>query len=236
MNPMNSEAIKIPSSHNRIAAKLSEFGITLFGVADLSGLTTLPDQTGRSFPRAVSFARRMDPVIMEGIKGGPNQIYADEYARANDNINAAAAALVSEIQNSGFEALTLGASERTDPINIRGEFPHKTAATQAGIGWIGRNCQLITRQYGPWIRLGTVFTHMPLDCAQPLTGNHCGKCTQCVEACPAGALVGNRWKPGIQRNEIMDAAACDRWKKEHYYQFHKGHNCGICSAVCPFGR
>ncbi|MBW2410259.1 MAG: hypothetical protein JRF72_10705, partial [Deltaproteobacteria bacterium] len=61
---MNSEAIKIPSSHNRIAAKLSEFGITLFGVADLSGLTTLPDQTGRSFSRAVSFARRMEPAIM----------------------------------------------------------------------------------------------------------------------------------------------------------------------------
>ena len=233
---MNSKVTKKTSSHNTIAAKLSEFGITLFGVADLSGLTTLLDQTGRSFSRAVSFARRMDPAIMSSIKEGPNQVYAVEYARANNNIKAAAAALVSEIQKLGFEALTFGASERTDPINIRGDFPHKTAATRAGIGWIGRNCQLITRKYGPWIRLGTVFTHMPLDCAEPLTKNHCGKCMQCVEACPADALIGNRWKSGMQRCQILDAARCDRWKKENYFQFHKGHNCGICAAVCPFGR
>ena len=233
---MNLRATPSEHFHRRIAAKLADFSITVFGVADLNGIATLPDQTGRSFLRAVSFARRMDPAVMAGIKGGPNQTYADEYARANDNIDAAAAALVSEIQELGFEARTFSASQRTDPIHIRGEFPHKTAATRAGIGWIGRNCLLITRNYGPWVRLGTVFTHLPLDVAQPLTKNHCGKCTQCVEACPAGALLGNRWKPGIQRNEIMDAAACDRWKKEHYYRFHQGHNCGICAAVCPFGR
>lgn len=233
---MNSKANEKPSPNNTIAAKFAEFGIALFGVADLTGIDTLPDKSGNSFPRAVSFARRMDPAIMTGIKGGPNQAYADEYTRANDNIDAAAAALVSEIQKLGFEARTFSASERTDPIKIRGEFPHKTAATRAGIGWIGRNCLLITRKFGPWIRLGTVFTHLPLDCAQPLTRNHCGKCTQCVEACPAGALIGKRWKPGMQRDQILDAACCDQWKREYYFQFHKGHNCGICAAVCPFGR
>ncbi|MGD9353360.1 MAG: hypothetical protein PVI72_10555, partial [Desulfobacterales bacterium] len=34
---------------------------------------------------------------------------------------------------------------------------------------------------------------------------------------------------------ILDVRACDQWKKEHYFQYHKGHNCGICSAVCPYG-
>jgi len=228
-------AIKM-SFYRQLSAKLSKFDITLWGVADLTGISTLPDHSGHSFPRAISFARRMDPSIMAGIIGGPNQAYADEYARANDNIDKAAAALVTEIQKLGFEARTFSASERTDPINIRGEFPHKTAATLAGIGWIGRNCLLITRKYGPWVRLGTVFTHLPLDCAKPLTQNRCGKCRQCMEACPAGAIVGNPWKPGIRRDEILDAVCCDRWKKEHYYQFHKGHNCGICAAVCPFGR
>jgi epoxyqueuosine reductase QueG len=221
---------------NAISAKLSGFGITLFGVADLDGIATLPDKDGNSFPRAVSFARRMDPFIIAAIKAGPNQAYADEYARANDHINEVTAALAGHIQELGFEARTFSASERTDPVNIRGEFPHKTAATRAGIGWVGRNCLLITRKYGPWVRLGTVFTHLALDCAKPLTQNRCGKCRQCVEACPAGAIVGNPWKPGIRRDEILDAGCCDRWKKEHYYQFHKGHNCGICAAVCPFGR
>jgi ferredoxin len=34
--------------------------------------------------------------------------------------------------------------------------------------------------------------------------------------------------------EILDVHACDKWKKEHYFQYHNGHNCGICSSVCPY--
>jgi epoxyqueuosine reductase QueG len=58
---------------------------------------------------------------------------------------------------------------------------------------------------------------------------------RCVEACPAKALKGRAWYPGVPREEILDVQVCDEWKKEHYFQFHKGHNCGICSAVCPYG-
>ena len=236
MNRMDTETDADNIHYRQITSKLLDYDISLFGVADLEGISTLPDNAGRNFPRAISFARRMNPDIIAGIRNGPTQAYADAYARANENIDAAAAALVVVIQELGFEARTFGASERTDPINIRGEFPHKTAATRAGIGWVGRNCLLITRNYGPWVRLGTVFTHLPLNCAKPLTKNHCGKCRQCVEACPAGAIVGNPWQPGIQRDELLDAGCCDRWKKQHYYQFHRGHNCGICAAVCPYGR
>jgi epoxyqueuosine reductase QueG len=224
------------SFHRKIAEKLSNHGVTLFGVADLNGIATLPEQSGHSFPRAMSFAMRMNPDIMASIQDGPNQAYADEYARANDNIDAAAAALVAEIQSLGFEARTFSASERMDTVNIKGEFPHKTAATRAGIGWVGRNCLLITKKFGPWVRLGTVFTHLPLECAKPLTKNHCGKCRQCVDACPAGAIAGNYWTPGIQRDKLLDVVGCDQWKKKHYFHFHNGHNCGICAAVCPFGR
>ena len=57
----------------------------------------------------------------------------------------------------------------------------------------------------------------------------------CVEACPANALTGNAWHPEMPREDILDVRACDQWKKENYFQYHKGHNCGICSAVCPHG-
>jgi epoxyqueuosine reductase QueG len=129
----------------------------------------------------------------------------------------------------------LAASVRTDPENIKGDFPHKTAATRAGLGWIGRHCQLITRKFGSWVRLGTVFTDMELPSGSPVERSFCGRCMQCVEACPAGALTGNSWYPGLPREEILDVKICDRWKKENYFKFHKGHNCGICSAVCPYG-
>ena len=209
--------------------------ISLWGVADLREFSTPADATGKSFHRALSWAIPMDPHIMAGIQQGPNQAYANEYARVNNRIYELAGKLSAELQSRGFRSKSLAASDRTDQITIRGDFPHKTAATRAGIGWIGRHCQLITRKYGSWLRLGTVFTDMDLPCSTPIEKNFCGRCTICVDACPAQALKGAAWYAGLEREEILDVHACDRWKKEHYFQFHKGHNCGICSAVCPYG-
>ena len=208
--------------------------IVLWGAADLKGFSTPKDKSGRRYPAALSWVIPMNPHIMASIQQGPNQAYADEYARVNSSINDVAQKLSFEIKSQGFQARPLAASDRTDPLNIKGDFPHKTAATRAGLGWIGRHCQLITREFGSWIRLGTVFTDMPLNFGQPLERSFCGRCTRCVDACPADALKGSAWYAGLPRAEILDVCACDRWKKENYFQYHQGHNCGICSAVCPY--
>ncbi len=209
--------------------------ITLWGAADLRDISTPQDETGQRFPFALSWAIPMNPQIMVSIQNAPNQAYANEYARVNSHINELSIALAAEIKVRGFRSKPLAVSTRTDTVNIRGDFPHKTAATRAGLGWIGRHCQLITRQFGSWIRLGTVFTDIELPCGLRMERNFCGRCRRCVEACPARALKGNTWYPGLPREEILDVLACDQWKKEHYFQYHKGHNCGICSAVCPYG-
>jgi epoxyqueuosine reductase QueG len=209
--------------------------IALWGAADLNGFSTPQDRAGRGFPRALAFALPMPPRIMAGIQAGPNQAYADEYARVNRRLNELAARLTAEIIVRGFRAQPLAASERTDKVNIKGDFPHKTAATRAGLGWVGRHCQLVTYKFGPWVRLGTVFTDMGLPCGPPLTRSFCGRCSRCVDACPARALTGAAWHPGLPREAILDPRACDHWKKEHYFHFHGGHNCGICVAVCPYG-
>jgi epoxyqueuosine reductase QueG len=209
--------------------------ITLWGGADLRDFATPPDEAGQTFPRALSWAIHLNPHIVATVQNGPNQAYADEYAQVNNRINDISGRLAAEIKARGFRAQPLGASERTDPINIKGDFPQKTAATRAGLGWIGRHCQLITREFGPWVRLGTVFTDMELPCATPVEQSQCGNCCRCVAACPAQALKGAAWYPGIPREELLDVHVCDQWKKEHYFQYHKGHNCGICAAVCPWG-
>ena len=210
-------------------------GISLWNVADLREFATPRDNNGQPYPLALSWAMPMNPQIMLSIHNGPNQPYADEYARVNQRINELSHALAAEIKNRGCQAHPLAASARTDPINIRGDFPHKTAATRAGLGWIGRHCQLITREVGPWVRLGTVFTDMVLPGGTPKDRSFCGRCTRCVDVCPARALKANPWHPGVPRKDLLDVEACDRWKKEHYFQYHDGHNCGICSAVCPYG-
>lgn len=214
---------------------MNERGIALWGAADLRDFCTPRDEAGHGFPFAISWAIPMDPRIMAGIRSGPNQAYADEYARVNVLINQMAEELAREIKSGGAGASPLDASTRTDPVGIRGDFPHKTAATRAGLGWIGRHCQLVTRRFGSWVRLGTVFTDMALPCGPPVDRSFCGRCARCVGACPAGALTGAAWCPGIPREDILDAHACDKWKKEHWAHLHEGHVCGICSAACPYG-
>ena len=218
-----------------LTAWMEEHKIVLYGVADLEGFSTPLDRTGRPFPTAISWVIPMKPEIMKGIRDGPNQTYSDEYARVNERINAVGETLTSKILSRGGNALPLAASDRTNKITIRGDFPHKTAATRADLGWIGRHCQLITRPFGPWVRLGTVFTDMDLPSGTPMEKGYCGRCMLCVEACPANALTGKSWHPGILREEILDVHACDRWKKTHYMDYHQGHNCGICTSVCPYG-
>lgn len=214
---------------------MEEHRVVLWGAADLRGFDTPLDETGQKFSRAISWAVPMAPAIMSGIKKGPTRAYADEYSRVNQQINEVALELTAVLKSRRFRSKPLAASARTDTIQIKGDFPHKTAATRAGIGWIGRHCQLITRPFGSWVRLGTVFTDMDLACGPPVEKNFCGNCYLCVDACPATALTGQSWIPGVPRDAILDAMACDQWKKRHYYRYHKGHNCGICSAVCPYG-
>ena len=210
-------------------------GVPLWGAADIRALCFSIGTDGKPYPGAISWAIPMSPDIMAGIKNGPTRAYARAYTEVNVRITEIAQSLSKAIGQKGFRAHPLAASDRTDPENIKGEFPHKTAATLSGLGWVGRHCQLVTRPFGPWVRLGTVFTDMPMVYGTPFNRGYCGTCRACVDACPAGALSGKDWKPGIERKEILDAAVCDRWKKEHYIQFHNGHNCGICSSVCPYG-
>ncbi len=229
---MNKPSLSVPSW---LTIWMQDRAIPLWGGADLHDFSTPGDSAGQGFDFALSWVIPMNPHIMEAIQQGPNQAYADEYARVNALINQFALELAKELQNRGFRAHALAASERTDITDLKGDFPHKTAATRAGLGWVGRHCQLITREFGSWVRLGTVFTALEFPCGIPLKKSYCGKCTCCVDACPANALHGAEWLPGMPREKILDVHACDKWKKQHYYKYHQGHNCGICSAVCPYG-
>lgn len=210
-------------------------GITHWGAADLSGFPTPSGRKRKAFACAIAWVIPMNPKIMVSVQNGPNQPYADEYARVNHHINELSLALSAEIEKRGAASKPLAASVRSDIINIKGDFPHKTVATRAGLGWVGRHCQLITRPFGSWGRLGSVFTDLEVPCGPPMERSFCGDCMRCVKACPAKALTGNAWYPGLSREAILDVGACDQYKKKHYYQYHKGHNCGICSAVCPYG-
>lgn len=188
----------------------------------------------RHFSYAITIGLPISPPIVNNILEGPNQAYYDEYLSLNDRLDGITEQLKIEIETNGYQGYAISSSKRTDFVNISGEFPHKTAAVRGGLGWIGRSSLLITKQYGPRVRLSTLFTDMPLQTNQSYEDNHCGKCKRCVDACPANAIVGNLWSDGIVREALIDVKRCDNWKIDHYSQFH-GQVCGICVAICPHG-
>ena len=216
-----------------LAQIAASHGCSLYGFADLANLT--PADLAH-FDRGISFVFQMEPWVMNQLEDGPTDAYAVLYRQVNLRIDALAAEVARALERAGYQAWALPASIRSDPVNIRGDFQHKTAATRAGLGWVGKNCQLLTKSWGPWVRLGTVLTDAPLEAARPMEKSLCGKCTSCIESCPAEALKGGSWIPGVERDVILDAWACDRYKKEHFYKFHGGHNCGICTRACPVGQ
>ncbi len=112
-------------------------------------------------------------------------------------------------------------------------FASKTAATQSGLGWIGKTALLVTPQFGSSVRLGTVFTDAALPVGAPITIGRCGSCRACVDACPVGAGRDVTWRAGLPRSALYDRAACDAYQLgfPEYDEI-----CGICIWVCPYTK
>ena len=69
-----------------------------------------------------------------------------------------------------------------------GELSDRAVAERAGIGWSGKNCAIITPEFGSFVYLGEMITNIPFEPDEAIE-NLCGDCNKCLEACPTGALV-----------------------------------------------
>lgn len=216
------------------------WGASLVGFADLRGVAPPPFS---HWPSAVSIAVALESAVMTGLRDGPTAEYYEEYKRANRLLNEIAAKSADWVCSLGYHADSFPATIVDSSLGgeyettLRVAFQHKTAATRAGLGWIGKSCLLVTRRYGPRVRLATVFTDMPVDVGTPIIAGRCGDCRACVEACPAGAIKGQGWEIGLAREELVDAHVC-RAKARQLLRDRVGVEdavCGVCLSICPIG-
>ena len=118
-----------------------------------------------------------------------------------------------------------------------GPISEKPWAMQAGLGWIGKNSLLLTRDYGSWIFLGEILTTLDLPADRPHT-SHCGTCTRCLDACPTDAIV---------ESGVVDSNRCIAYHTleshaealpEAISQQLQGWvaGCDICQDVCPWNQ
>lgn len=217
------------------------WGASLVGFADLIGAVSPPIS---EWPGAVSMAVALDPAALEGVRDGPTADYYNEYNRVNRALNEIAGRTAELIYGLGYRAEpfpatvpeTWQAGEWTKTLSVA--FQHKTAATRAGLGWVGKNALLITPRFGPRVRLATVLTDMPLPVGESITAGRCGKCSACARACPAHAIEGVEWQAGVDRDVLVDARAC--WESARCLLHERvgvdNAVCGVCVSVCPVGR
>lgn len=210
---------------------LRDLGAKLVGFADMS------EDGNMDYPRAVSVAIPVPVDIVKILKTAPNKAYYDTYHEMNNRLNRIVTDGAKYLTDRGYNAVAMTTKiVQIDQDKRSSDFPHKTAATRAGLGWIGKSCLLVTPQFGSALRLSTILTNAPLKTANPIVESRCHGCDLCVTNCPAKALTGALWKAGMERNGLFDAQKCYQ-KQVQIMMEQTGIDadlCGKCFAVCPF--
>lgn len=117
-----------------------------------------------------------------------------------------------------------------------GRLVDRAVAGRAGLGWFGKNSNILTHQFGSWIFLAEVLTNLPLP-PDPPVRTHCGSCQACMPACPTGAIIA----PGVIHSDrcishltIELRGPIPRDLRPLIGDWIFG--CDICQEVCPVNR
>jgi epoxyqueuosine reductase len=114
----------------------------------------------------------------------------------------------------------------------------KIWAQRAGLGWIGKNSNLITREFGSWVFLGEIVLDLELDYDQPELQDFCGNCRICLEACPTKAIIEPRV---VDSNRCISYATIESRADNVSAEVAQNlsgwlYGCDTCQDVCPWNR
>lgn len=111
-------------------------------------------------------------------------------------------------------------------------------AQKSGLGWIGKNGNLISKQSGSFFFLATIICDLELEYDSPFAKDYCGSCTRCLDECPTDAILPDKIIDGSKcisyfTIELKDALIDENMKgKFQNWMF----GCDVCQDVCPWNR
>lgn len=148
-----------------------------------------------------------------------------------------------EVIRSKLKELLVRIREKIGEVDGRGFVDsapvlERSWAVRSGLGWIGKNGNLLHRQAGSFFFIATLITDLELEYDAPFAGDYCGTCRKCIEACPTGAIEEDKVVNGSQcisyfTIELKELLIPDTMKgKFQDWMF----GCDTCQDVCPWNR
>lgn len=194
-------------------------------------------EQNRGYKNAIVFGKQLSAEYINRVACSDNYVEQlkqsknfdqDEFHCSEKYTDEIADVLSEWIEKKGYQATSQSEKNLIETGGYDGEkqrtlLPHKTVATMAGIGWIGKNNLLVSPDYGCAISMCTVLTNVDLETIEvDHIKPNCGACSLCMEACESEALSGVFWTEEIDRDELLKFSQCT--------------SCLKCMVRCPWNR
>ena len=201
--------------NKEIIKELSARGANIIRFVDIS---RLPEKQTQGFTKAVllciSLSRKFISDIKEDLP-----LENNEFSDQEDVVDYLGDWLAEFFRQKGYQAYSQSDKNNAESGNFdkatkTANLPHKTIASLSGLGFIGKNSLLITKDFGSALCMCTVLTDAPIETEDvPIISSKCGNCQICKNICPAKAIHGKEWTPGIERELLIDVFTCKKCLK-----------------------
>lgn len=221
---------------DEIRNELFSLGASIVGFADL---TVLPKDIRDNFDYGIVIGLAYSGKAMQDNMNGDARQYWSEFTLTNEKLPQLAIHTANILIDKKYKALAKVQTMIVQDSDYKTVLPHKTVATLAGIGFIGKCATLVTKEFGSALRIIVVLTNAPLECGVPISKSLCNpNCNTCANVCPGKAIKGGLWEVGIDRSNFFDAHACRPAARRHAKE-NLGIEetlCALCISNCPWTK
>lgn len=242
--------------NGQIANLVTEFATEQGRPSVLVGFADARDAFGADEPalpyrNALSVAVALDAGAVATVKEGPTREYYDEVVAVQEFVRQLERQVIGYLNRAGYvaarltdvqaalaeEAESVDAAEAGASSQDAAARAHRMVAAHAGLGWIGKNNLIITKHFGSAVMLGCVLTDAPVECGKEVFLSRCGRCVECILACPAGAINNAEWSGGADAVLVDEEACAAESCAQSVAQLgFEADICGACIWACPYTK